>query len=129
MVHPPTVIVASLFVSIGGADCPVARAQSAAAVTPAQEAAIEAGIKELSMQWSTAILKKDAAILEKIWTPDFVSVEPTGERVTKADGINALKAGTKQPTVSEATSATIFLNEASPLRLASAVLSTISDDW
>jgi ketosteroid isomerase-like protein len=104
MVRPLTVIVALLFVSIAAAGCPVAHAQSAAAVTPAQEAAIEAGIKELSTQWSTAILKKDATILERIWAPDFVSVEPSGERVTKADGIAALKAGTRQPTVSEATS-------------------------
>jgi hypothetical protein len=66
MVRLLTVIVALLFVSIAAACCPVAHAQSAAAVAPAQEAAIEAGIKELPLQWSTAILKKDAAILERI---------------------------------------------------------------
>ena len=46
---------------LGG--CPVAHAQSARAVTPAEAAGIEAGIEDLSMQWSTAILQKDDAIL------------------------------------------------------------------
>jgi len=90
--------------SVAAAVCPVAHAQSPATLTPAQEAAIEAGIKELSMQWSTAILKKDATILERIWAPDFVYVEPSGERFTKADGIAALKTGKEQPTLSEPTS-------------------------
>lgn len=56
------------------------------------------------MQWSTAILKKDAVILERIWAPDFVDVAPCGERSTKADGIAALKTGKGQPNLSELTS-------------------------
>ena len=97
---PFVVVVAS----VAAAVCPVARAQSAGTLTRDQEAAIEAGIKELSMQWSTAILKKDAAILERIWAPDFTYVEPSGARFTKADGIADLKASKEKPTLSEATS-------------------------
>jgi ketosteroid isomerase-like protein len=104
MVRPLTGLFVFVLASVAAAVGPNALAQSAGTVTPAQEAAIEAGIKDLSMQWSTAILKKDAAILERIWAPDFVSVEPSGERSTKADGIAALKAGKDQPTLSEATS-------------------------
>lgn len=56
------------------------------------------------MQWATAILKKDAAILERIWAPDFVDVAPSGERFSKADGIAAIKTGKRQPTRSELSS-------------------------
>ena len=52
----------------------------------------EAVVKELSKQWSTAIINKDAAILERIWAPDFVSVGPSGQRFTRAQEIAALKA-------------------------------------
>ena len=83
---------------------PAARGQTAVAVSPAQEATIEAGIRDLSAQWSTAYLKNDPAILERIWAPDFVYVEPSGHRFTKAEGIAALKAGGEQHTVSEASS-------------------------
>jgi len=83
---------------------PAACAQSAAVVTPAQEAAIEAGIKDLSSQWSTAYLKNDTSILERIWAPEFVYVEPSGHRFTKAEGIATLKTGGEQHTVSEASS-------------------------
>jgi uncharacterized protein (TIGR02246 family) len=104
MVRTLTAVVVFVLASVAVTVCPVAHAQSAGTVTPDQEAAIEAGIKELSRQWSAAILTKDAAILERIWAPDFVFVEPSGARFTKADGIAALKTGKEQPTVSEATS-------------------------
>lgn len=104
MVRSRNALVVLGLASVAVALCHTAHAQSAGTVSPAQEAAIEAGIKELSMQWSTAILKKDAAILERIWAPDFVSVEPSGKRTTKADGIAELKASTERPTVSEASS-------------------------
>jgi len=103
MVRSLTAVVVVL-ASLAAGFSPVALAQSTGAVTPAQEAAIEAGIKELSGQWSKAILEKDAAILERIWSPDFVNVEPSGKRSTKAEGIASLKTGTDKPTLSEATS-------------------------
>jgi ketosteroid isomerase-like protein len=104
MLHSRTIALGFLFLSIAVAWAPVALAQSAAAVTPAQEAAIEAGIKELSAQWSTAYLKNDPTILERIWAPDFVYIEPLGCRFTKTEGIAALKTGAEQHTVSEASS-------------------------
>ena len=90
--------------SVAAAYGPAARGQSAVAVSPAQEATIEAGIRDLSAQWSTAYLKNDPAILERIWAPDFVYVEPSGHRFTKAEGIAALKDRGEQHTVSEASS-------------------------
>ena len=104
MVHSRTIVRIFLALSIAVFFCPAARAQSAAAVTPAQEAAIEAGIKDLSSQWSTAYLKNDTSILERIWAPDFVYVEPSGHRFTKAEGIAKLKNADEQHTVSEASS-------------------------
>jgi|GEM_PF-2324246 len=50
---------------------PLARAQSGSAVTAVEEAAIEASIKDLPTQWSTAYLKNDTSILERIWAPKF----------------------------------------------------------
>jgi uncharacterized protein (TIGR02246 family) len=91
-------------VSLVALSGPAARGQTAVAVSPAQEAAIKAGIRDLSTQWSTAYLKNDPAILERIWAPDFVYVEPSGHRFTKAEGIAALKAGSEQHTISEACS-------------------------
>jgi hypothetical protein len=104
MLHAQTITKAFLFLSLAFACGTVASAQSATAVTPAQEAAIEAGIKDLSSQWSTAYLKNDPSILERIWAPDFVYVEPSGHRFTKAEGIASLKKGGEQHTVSEASS-------------------------
>jgi ketosteroid isomerase-like protein len=104
MVRSLTALVVFAVASVTSTVCPVAHAQSTGTVTPAQAAAIETEIKELSVRWSKAILGKDAAILERIWAPDFVSVEPSGKRSTKADGIAALETGTEKPTFSEATS-------------------------
>ncbi len=104
MVHSRTSARGFLFVVIAVACCPVAHAQTAPTVAPAQEAAIEAGIRDLSAQWSTAYLKHDPSILERIWAPDFVYVEPSGHRYTKAEGIAALKTSSDKLTVSEASS-------------------------
>ena len=104
MVHSQIITRGLLSLSIAFACGSVALAQSATAVTPAQQSAIEAGIKDLSSQWSTAYLKNDTSILERIWAPDFVYVEPSGHRFTKAEGIAALKAGGERHTVSEASS-------------------------
>ena len=93
MVRSLTAFVGFMVAVVVAGACPVASAQSAGKVTPAQEAAIEAGIKELSTQWSKAILEKDATILERIWAPDFTFVEPSGARFTRAEGIADLKAG------------------------------------
>ena len=104
MVHSRALTQSFLSLSIAFACGSVALAQSATNVTPAQEAAIEASIKDLSAQWSTAYLKNDTSILERIWAPDFVYVEPSGHRFTKAEGIAALKTGGERHTVSEASS-------------------------
>jgi len=73
-------------------------------VTPAQEAAIEVAIRDLAAQWSTAYLKNDPAILERIWAADFVYVEPSGHRFTKAEGIANLKVAAERHTASAASS-------------------------
>lgn len=104
MSHSQIIARGLLSLSIAFACSSVALAQSATAVTPAQEAAIEAGIKDLSSQWSSAYLKNDTSILERIWDPDFVYVEPSGHRFTKTEGIAKLKTGGDQHTVSEASS-------------------------
>ena len=83
---------------------PTAPAEETANVTPAQEAAIEAAIKELATQWSTAYMKNDPSILERIWAADFVYVEPSGHRFTKAEGIANLKVAAERHTASAASS-------------------------
>ena len=79
-----------------GAIAPATQAQPAAAVSPAQEAAIEKAVRDRSVEWSQAVLKRDASVFERIWAPDFVYVEPSGRQFTKAEGIADLKAGTDQ---------------------------------
>lgn len=83
---------------------PAAHGQKPAGLTPAEEAAIEVEIKELATQWSNAYLRNDPLILERIWAPEFIYVEPSGHRFTKAEGIASLKAGGDRHTVSEASS-------------------------
>jgi ketosteroid isomerase-like protein len=73
-------------------------------VSPAQEAAIEAAIRDLSTQWSEAYLKRDTSILERIWAREFVYVEPSGHRFTKAEGIAALAASADRLAASAASS-------------------------
>ena len=102
--RPFLILSALMFVLMPVASPNNLRAQSPSVVTAAQKAEIEAGIKELSKQWSTAILKKDTTILERIWAPDFVSVGSSGQRFNKAEEIAAYKNSKDQPSVSEATS-------------------------
>lgn len=90
-----------LLVSTAAVYGPAARGQT---VTPAQEAAIAEVIKDLSTQWSTAYLKNDPSILKRIWSSDFVYVEPSGHRFTKAEGIAALESSGEKHTVSAASS-------------------------
>lgn len=52
---------------------------------------IAATIKALSTDWSTAMLKGDASILERIWATDFIYVEPNGKRFNKVEGIAGMK--------------------------------------
>ena len=82
------VAVAMLVIVIG----PAAQAQApGAAATVPQQADTAAAIRKLSTDWSRAMLARDAAILERIWAPDFVYVEPSGRRFTKAEGIADMK--------------------------------------
>lgn len=104
MVHARTILRSIAVLVLASASGAAALAQPPAAVTPAQEAAIELAIKGLSTEWSQAYLKGDTSILERIWAPDFVYVEPSGHRFTKAEGIAALKAGGEQRTTAEASS-------------------------
>jgi|GEM_PF-257108 len=90
-----------LFILVAAVCGPAARGQT---VTPAQEAAIAENIKNLSTQWSTAYLQNDPSILERIWAADFVYVEPSGHRFTKAEGIASLAASGEKHTVSAAQS-------------------------
>ena len=90
-----------LAASIGTGACAQPPALAAA---PAKQAEIEAAVRSLSADWAQAMLKKDAAILERIWAPDFVYVEPSGRRFTKADGIADLKKSTEQYTSAAASS-------------------------
>lgn len=104
MLYSPFIDRGLLLLVVALAYGPAARAQSVPAVASAQEAAIEASIKDLSTQWSTAYRENDPSILERIWAPDFVYVEPSGHRFTKAEGIAALKKGGDKYTVTEASS-------------------------
>jgi len=85
-------------------ELPTAAAQQPGDVSPAQEARIEAAIRDLSAQWSEAYLKRDTSILERIWAKEFVYVEPSGHRFTKAEGIAALAASTDRLAASAASS-------------------------
>lgn len=93
-----------LIIAALGLSVSATQAAAPATVTPAQEAAIAEGIRDLSAQWSQAYLTSDPAILERIWAADFVYVEPSGHRFTKSEGIAALKAGGERHTLSEASS-------------------------
>ena len=104
MVYASNTLRCAALLVIAIACASTARGQSPVSVTPSQEAAIEAGIKDLSAQWSIAYLKNDTSILERIWAPEFVYVEPSGHRFTKAEGIAALAQGGEQHTASEASS-------------------------
>ena len=73
-------------------------ATGANAQAPKSQESIAATIKELSTDWSTAMLKGDASILERIWATDFIYVEPNGKRFNKAEGIAGMKNSTEKLT-------------------------------
>lgn len=68
------------------------------AQAPKSQEGIAASIKALSNDWSTAMLKGDASILERIWATDFIYVEPNGKRFNKVEGIAGMKNSTEKLT-------------------------------
>ena len=104
MLHALFITCGFLFLAVAIVGGTAPGIQAVSAVPEAEEAAIAATIKKLSAEWSAAYLKNDPSILERIWAPDFVYVEPSGHRFTKAEGIAALQAGGEKHTVSEASS-------------------------
>lgn len=73
-------------------------AAGAIAQAPKSQETIIATIKALSTDWSTAMLKGDAGILERIWATDFIYVEPNGKRFNKVEGIAGMKNSTDKLT-------------------------------
>jgi len=71
---------------------------------------IAATIKALSTDWSTAMLKGDASILERIWATDFIYVEPNGKRFNKVEGIAGMKNSTEKLTSAVAGGGTVAVD-------------------
>jgi len=62
----------------------------AASVSPEK---VDAEITQLERDWVAAIVKKDAAALDRILADDFNGTSPTGSTFPKADAIGELKSG------------------------------------
>ena len=76
MLHARFITCGFLFLAVAIVGGTAPGIQAVSAVPEAEEAAIAATIKKLSAEWSAAYLKNDPSILERIWAPDFVYVEP-----------------------------------------------------
>lgn len=81
-----------------------ANAQKRKPTSDKSQESITTTIRALSADWSNAMLKGDATVLERIWAPDFVYVEPTGRRFNKTQGITEMKNSTEKLTSSVADS-------------------------
>ena len=93
---PMLKVLGALVVTIG-----IAAGANAQAPKPTgnkSQESIAATIKALSTDWSTAMLKGDASILERIWATDFIYVEPNGKRFNKVEGIAGMKNSTEKLT-------------------------------
>jgi ketosteroid isomerase-like protein len=63
---------------------PVPARLAAQAAAPSDSAAV-AEIRQTVRQYDEALRRSDVAALERIWAPEFVFVNPRGERLTRAD--------------------------------------------
>ena len=57
------------------------------------DAAAEKEIREMIEKYRTALLKRDAPTLEKIWSDDYMFTNGVGETVSKAQRLANLKSG------------------------------------
>ena len=71
---------------------PVDASPAAATFEPASE--VEPVIVQLEHDWVDAIVKKDAARLERLLAEDFVGTSPTAHTYTKQMALNDLESGT-----------------------------------
>lgn len=53
----------------------------------AQQGSIEQTLRALSDEWAKVPVTRDAPVLRRIWTADFVYVEPSGRVFNKDEGI------------------------------------------
>jgi len=67
------------------------------------DAAAEQEVRQTIKKYRTALLQKDAATLEQIWTDDYTFTNGAGETHTKAERLAHLKSGaTSLDSISEA---------------------------
>ena len=67
------------------------------------DAAVEQEVRQTIKKYRTALLQKDAATLEQIWTDDYTFTNGAGETHTKAERLAHLKSGaTSLDSISEA---------------------------
>ena len=72
---------------------------TAVAATPASTENVEQVITGLEKDWTTAIVNKDTATLDKLLADKFVGTSPTAHTYSKTDAIDDLKNGTYVVTV------------------------------
>jgi ketosteroid isomerase-like protein len=66
-----------------------ARAQEA---TPAAPSRAAAEVREATRRYDDALRRADVAAVEQFWAPEYIFVNPRGERVTRADRLANLRA-------------------------------------
>jgi ketosteroid isomerase-like protein len=69
----------------------LAAAQEASKST--RSGGVEAALEKRFRDYADALTKRDAATLDRIWTDDYVFINPRGELVTKAQRLDNLKTG------------------------------------
>lgn len=73
---------------------PARAGQPRAATSPA--AGAEAQLKKLEREWFAAVVKKDAATLNRIFADEFTAINTDGSFVTKAEMVKMLESGKMQ---------------------------------
>ncbi len=96
MKHIFLIIVALLLIvsAAFGQTKPARTGQAKTVSAPATGA--EAQLKKLERDWFTAIVKKDAAVLNRIFGDDFTAINSDGSLVTKAGMLEMVKSGKVQ---------------------------------
>ena len=65
----------------------------AAAPTTAQASEAEREVKQMIKEYRQALLKRDAAALERIWADDYTFINASGKLLSKAERLANLKSG------------------------------------
>jgi uncharacterized protein (TIGR02246 family) len=88
-----TLVLVLIFLAAAGCQSTGGGNNSAASSSSAGGAGTEQQVNRLLDEYTQALLNKDTAALDRIWSDDLTFINPRGQRLTKQERIDNIKTG------------------------------------